>query len=304
MSSEFSVLNIRLLLATGSFGICLAIAYLSVHSGMVLLGWRRAQGLKRILSTNLLLIACFVALLLGATSEWRSSGWLRFLRLWSPVIFFWWAYLWAGHTLHLFYPPGVSFDSVIIRWEKRFLGQPSLWWARNGSRWLTEVLHFFYASYYFYTPVLGIYLYAQGRFNEFEAMTFAVMLGYAVGYSLSPIFPVWGPRWGLVAAGLLESSQQKLRGYWVTHSINFIMYGGTAHKGAAMPSGHSSTAVVFLFWCYHLWGLWVGIPASIVVLAMGAGSVYGRYHYIADILCGAALGALSVWFADWLILDS
>ena len=302
MASEISVSDIKLLLTPGSFGICLAIAYLSVHSGMVLLGWRRAKSPGRILLTNLLLISCFAVLLLGATSEWPGSGWLRFLRLWSPLIFFWWAYLWAGHTLHLFYPPEVSFDSVIIRWEERFLGQPSLWWARNGSPWLTEVLHFFYASYYLYTPVLGIYLYAQGRFNEFEAMTFAVMLGYAVCYSLSAIFPVWGPRWALVATGLLEVSQQKLRGYWVTRSINFIMYGGTAHKGAAMPSGHSATAVVFLLWCYYLWGPWAGIPASIVVLGMWVGSVYGRYHYIADILCGAVLGALSVWFADWLIL--
>ncbi len=158
MSGELSVSNIRLVLATGSFGICLAMAYLSVHSGMVLLGWRRPPDFGRILLTNLLLIACFAALLLGTTSEWESSGWLRFLRLWSPVIFFWWAYLWAGHTLHLFYPPGVSFDSVIIHWEKRFLGQPSLWWARNGSRWLTELLHFFFDSYYLYTPVLGIYV--------------------------------------------------------------------------------------------------------------------------------------------------
>jgi len=32
------------------------------------------------------------------------------------------------------------------------------------------------------------------------------------------------------------------------------------------------------------------------------GSVYGRYHYVADVLCGAALGALSIWIADRLIL--
>ena len=105
-----------------------------------------------------------------------------------------------------------------------------------------------------------------------------------------------------MAAGLLESSEQKLQGYWVTRFIDAIMYGGIAHKGAAMPSMHSSTAVVFLFWCSRLWGFEGGLLAGIIVVGMGVGSVYGRYHYVIDVVCGAALGALSVWIADRLIL--
>ena len=133
-------------------------------------------------------------------------------------------------------------------------------------------------------------------------MVFAVMLGYALGYSLSALIPVWGPRWGLVSAGLLESSEQKLQGYWITHFIDAIMYGGIAHKGAAMPSMHCSTAVVFLFWCSRLWGFEGGLLAGIVVVGMGVGSVYCRYHYVADVVCGAAVGALSVWIAARLFL--
>jgi membrane-associated phospholipid phosphatase len=269
---------------------------------MILLASRRPQSWARILLTNLLLGACFVILLLGASPDWQEAAGLRFLRLWAPVIFFWWAYKWAGHTLHLFYSSDFSLDPLLIRLEDRWLGQPSLWWARNGSPWLTELLHGFYVSYYLYTPALGAYLYTQGRLREFEAMAFAVILGYALGYSLSALIPVWGPRWGLVAAGLLESSEQKLQGYWVTRFIDAIMYGGIAHKGAAMPSMHSSTAVVFLFWCSRLWGFEGGLLAGIVVVGMGVGSVYGRYHYVADVVCGAAVGALSIWIADRMIL--
>ena len=292
----------NLLMGTGSLGICLAIAYLLIHSGMLLLASRRPQNSGRILAINLLLIAGFALLLLGTTPQGQEPAGLRFLRLWAPVIFFWWAYTWAGHTLHLFYPPDFSLDPLLIRLEGRWLGQPSLWWARYGSPWLTELFHGFYVSYYLYTPVLGIALYAQGRFREFEAMALAVMLGYAVGYSLSALIPVWGPRWGLVAAGLLETSEPKLRGYWITRAINSIMYGGIAHKGAAMPSTHSSTAVVFLVWCSRLWGIEGGILAGIIVVGMGVGSVYGRYHYVADVLCGAALGVLSIWIADRVVL--
>ena len=113
-------------------------------------------------------------------------------------------------------------------------------------------------------------------------MVFAVMLGYALGYSLSALIPVWGPRWGLVAAGLLESSEQKLQGYWVTRFIHAIMYGGIAHKGAAMPSMHSSTAAVFLFWCSRCGGLrevslrallllaWVWGPITVAIIMLPA----------------------------------
>jgi membrane-associated phospholipid phosphatase len=298
----WSTTTTAILRGAGSWGICLAIAYLLIHSGMILLASRRPQSPARILLTNLLLIAGFVILLLGALLDWRDTPGLRFLSLWAPMIFFWWAYKWAGHTLHLFYPLDLSLDPLLIRLEDRWLGQPSLWWARSGSPWLTELFHGFYVSYYLYTPSLGVYLYAQGRFREFEAMVFAVMLGYALGYSLSALIPVWGPRWGLVTAGLLDSSEQKLQGYWVTRFIHAIMYGGIAHKGAAMPSMHSSTAMVFLFWCSQLWGVAGGLLAGIVVVGMGVGSVYGRYHYVADVVCGATLGALSVWIADRLIL--
>jgi membrane-associated phospholipid phosphatase len=93
-----------------------------------------------------------------------------------------------------------------------------------------------------------------------------------------------------------------MRGYGITRAVNSIMYGGVAHKGAAMPSTHSSTAVVFLVWCFRLWGVEGGVLAGIVVVGMGAGSVYGRYHYVADVLWGAALGALSIWIADRVVL--
>jgi membrane-associated phospholipid phosphatase len=269
---------------------------------MILLASHRPQRPGRILATNLALITFLVLLLLSAAQQGQEGAGLRFLRLWTPVIFFWWAYTWAGHTLGSFYPSDYSLDPLLIRLEQRWLGQPSLWWARHGSPWLTELFHGFYVSYYLYTPVLGIALYAQGRFREFEAMAFAVMFGYAVGYSLSALIPVWGPRWGLVAAGLLESSEQKMRGYGITRAVNSIMYGGVAHKGAAMPSTHSSTAVVFLVWCSRLWGVEGGVLAGILVVGMGVGSVYGRYHYVADILCGAALGVLSVWIADRVVL--
>ncbi len=54
-----------------------------------------------------------------------------------------------------------------------------------------------------------------------------------------------------------------------------------------MPSAHSSTAVIFLMWCWWAWG---GIPATLTVTGVWVGAVYCRYHYVLDIICGAVLG--------------
>ena len=276
----------------GAYSIWLCVAYLVAHSLLLALGRQRPERLFQLLLANAALIAGLVFISLSNS---------LFLRLWSPILFFWWAYTWAGHTLSSIHPPEYSLDAKILRLEERFLGQPSLWWARGKRPWLTELMHFFYFSYYLYTPILGVFLYLAGRLREFESMAFAVLSAYAISYLFFALTPTVGPRWALVENGLLETSEQRLDGYGFTRLINYIMYCGPALKGGAMPSSHSSTAVVFLVWCWHVWGVWGGAPALIVVVGMWFGSVYGRYHYVLDVLCGALLGFAAVWLADSLL---
>ena len=76
---------------------------------------------------------------------------------------------------------------------------------------------------------------------------------------------------------------------------------GVAHKGGAMPSAHSSTAVVFLVWCWRIWGLGGGSLALVIVAGMWLGAVYGRYHYMMDILAGGLLGVAALILADALV---
>ncbi len=277
----------------GTYSIWLCVAYLLAHSLLLLLGRQRPERLARLLLANTALIAGLI--LVSLTDNFL-------LRLWSPILFFWWAYKWAGHTLNSIHPPDYSLDAKILRLEDRILGQPSLWWARGNRPWLTELMHSFYFSYYLYTPILGVFLYRAGRFREFESMALAVLSAYAISYLFFAVTPTLGPRWALVEVGLLKTSEQRLNGYGFTRLINYIMYRGPALKGGAMPSSHSSTAVVFLIWCWRIWGVWGGVPALVVVAGMWFGSVYGRYHYVLDVLVGALLGLGAVWLADWLLL--
>jgi membrane-associated phospholipid phosphatase len=280
----------------------LPILYLGVHSAYLLTARYRPARVGRLLLVNIVLTAIFLYLISLLDSSLMEERWFRLTVFWIPVVFFWWAYLWAGRTLHLFYPPGVSFDDALIRLEARWFGQPSLHLALRYERpWLSDILHFSYNSYFLYTFALGVYLHASGRNRDFQAMTFAVILGYALAYSFFPLLPVKGPRWGLIDAGLLHESRQRLRGSWMTRATNRLMYEGLAHRGAAMPSAHSSTAVVFAVWVWRIWGGAGGLPALALVLTMALGAVYGRYHYLLDVLVGGTLGLLCLLVADYLI---
>jgi membrane-associated phospholipid phosphatase len=130
-------------------------------------------------------------------------------------------------------------------------------------------------------------------------MSFAVLFGYLVSYTFFAITPAEGPRWALVSEGLLPASEQRQIGYWLTSFVEKIMY-GVAHQGGAMPSAHSSTAVIFFVWCWRIWGPEVGVLALLVAVGMWLGAIYGRYHYAIDIIVGGLLGVLSLIFADQL----
>jgi len=281
----------------------LPIIYLAVHTLFVLLSSFTLSKKVRIAIINLVVATGFLALVHWAPLFLeRAVPGVVFICLWSPIIFFWAGYLWAGQTLTAIHPSGTTYDRQIIAIEKWLFRQPSLWMSKSRSRWLTETMHFFYASYYAYTPILGIYLYDQKRFLEFEAMSFAVLFGYLVSYSFFAITPVLGPRWSLVEADLLSTSEQRLDGYWITGLMNKVMYQGLAHKGGAMPSSHSSTALVFLVWGWKIWGFEGALLTGILVVGMWSGSVYGRYHFLTDVVIGAAIGLAGIFLADMLIL--
>lgn len=283
------------------FPLVLVLVYLVLHSLLVFPARLTRTRRIRVLAVNLGLAALTAWALRGLPSDPDGvSGLVRSLYLWSPVVFFWWAYMWSAHILTAFHPPGRCLDRHLIRFEDRF-GQPSLNWAATPRAWLTELLHFAYFSYYLYVPALGAWLQIRGDVPGFQAMSAAAGGGYLVSYLLFAVVPVAGPRWSLVEAGRLRAEDRQPPGYLFTRATYRILYGGLAHRGGAMPSSHTSTAVVFALWAWRLGGWEAGIPALCLACGMAAGAVYGRYHFLVDVVAGAALGLAAVAFSDWML---
>jgi len=83
--------------------------------------------------------------------------------------------------------------------------------------------------------------------------------------------------------------------------MNRIMWSDTPHKGGAMPSAHSATCVIFIIWCARIWGPQGALIGGLVGLMMFISTVYGRYHYVIDVIVGTIIGLLAVGLADWLV---
>jgi membrane-associated phospholipid phosphatase len=277
-------------------GVWLALGYTLAHAALAVPARRHVDVPGFVWAVDLAVAAACGAILWRAHAvrlRAATNAIVRGALLWVPVAYFLWCYRWSGWTLHAIFPPEFTLDAALIAFENLF-GQPALWLARGRSRLTTETLHAFYVSYYLYTALIGIYLHARRRYADLEEMTCAILIGYAVSYVVFALLPLWGPRWALVDAGLLPIGERRLVGYGITTWINGIQWDGMALKGGAMPSSHTSTGVVFLYWCWRLWGRRGGIPATVVVAGMALGALYGRYHYVTDVTAGALLAYAAI----------
>src|SRR4029077_18152572 len=75
-----------------------------------------------------------------------------------------------------------------------------------------------------------------------------------------------------------------------TATIDLIERLARVH-GAAFPSAHVAGSMVALLapYRYRRWLFWVCLP---FFACMCVATVYGRYHYVADVLAGIAVGAI------------
>jgi membrane-associated phospholipid phosphatase len=90
-----------------------------------------------------------------------------------------------------------------------------------------------------------------------------------------------------------------LEGGTLTSAIEFIERFGRVH-GGAFPSAHVAGSMVALLAArrYKAWLFWICLP---FFLSMCVATVYGRYHYIADVLAGIVVGAIGWVAGQWVM---
>jgi membrane-associated phospholipid phosphatase len=185
---------------------------------------------------------------------------------------------------------GLYFDAPIQAVEERiFGGAPSREFAAAfPQRWLSELLHSGYLSYYFLIYVPPIVLYASRGRDAGRKAIFSLMLTFAVHYLFFIYFPVQGPFYEYPSPVATNTSGP-------LHRLTQVALTASS-RGAAFPSSHVGVAVAQVLTTARFHSraaVWLAPMA--LLLALGA--VYGGYHYATDVVCGAMLGAAAVLLA-------
>ena len=183
-------------------------------------------------------------------------------------------------------------DAAVVGWEHvLFPSNPSATLApRLPVAWVSELLHFAYASYYLIVYLPPIALYLRGRRDAFVSTTLALIVVYGICFVTYALFPVDGPRYLVGAAAAPEGP---IRSFVLT-----LLDRGSS-RGTAFPSSHVAASVVSSL-CALRHQRAVGIIVSVVTVALIIATVYGGFHYAVDALVGVILGGLA-WFSAWLL---
>jgi membrane-associated phospholipid phosphatase len=259
------------------------------------------QGLTLFLLTGLLLLAFFFR---GKIPQWHSLI-LRYL-LWigllfiiklsndrmgpgkfrgllhvvSPLLFIILIYESLGDLIHYLHP---DIDQTLIQIDQFLFGvEPTLWMQRWIVPWLTDLLSLAYLSYYFLPLTLVLVLYIKNRPGLYLAI-FVLTLGYYVSFIGYILFPAVGPRYAMTSLYTVPLEGSFITD-WVRDGLNAIEH----NRRDCMPSGHTQIVLTVLYLAdrYERVLLYIFLP---VVCGLVLSTVYLRYHYVVDLMAGAAI---------------
>ena len=238
-----------------------------------------------------ILALCVIATLCRAAMR-RSNELLDFARHWYPLPLYLWLFEELTGLVHAIFPGW--YDRVLIQFDYNFAGvHPSVWLARFANPALNDFMQFAYLTYFLYLVILPAILYVQrDRLAFWTVMVSTAVSHYSV-YVIALLFPVESPYYSLASL-----QTKDLTGGGVTALISAIERFGRVH-GAAFPSAHVGGSMVAMLaaWRYRRWLFWVCLPFFV---CMCAATVYGRYHYVADVLGGLAVGTMGFLVGAWL----
>ena len=190
--------------------------------------------------------------------------------------------------LHVIFPG--FFDHLVQKWEFSLFGVlPNIYLEKFACPWLTEILSFGYISYYLFFLIPPFVFYFCKR-DGLEELIFSMALVYYISFLGFILFPVASPRFAL--AGQFKAP---LQGYLIP-KIQAQLMETFALRGGAMPSSHVAMAVASTLVTKRYFRRIYPIMLILAVLIM-LGAIYGRYHYVTDVVVGAILGIIAAKIA-------
>ncbi|MEP7272340.1 MAG: phosphatase PAP2 family protein [Acidobacteriota bacterium] len=259
----------------------LTIAYLSFVLVLVIVRHGQVRHALAIGAIHLTLIASISLL---AMFRGQGSRTAAAIGNWYPVLLFGFFFEEIGFIVHAIHPGW--FDRLLISAEYSLFGvHPTVWIEQYSNYAVTEVLQLAYTSYLFLTLGLAVYFSRRGERTPFQVLLVSTCVAYYLGYLIFVLFPIESPYHTLRTLQKVE-----LTGGPFTAVINWIERYGRVH-GGAFPSAHVSGSVVVLL-CAWRYARRVGYWLTPVVIAICIATIYGRYHYVVDVVAGIGMAII------------
>jgi membrane-associated phospholipid phosphatase len=291
----------RIWITLGAFE-WVAFAYLTCSSMMILAFTKNIAhpwkliGAQAIVAT-LICILCVAAARAEQSAQREgvtfATRFWHFWRHWYPHLFFLFCFEELAYLVHLVNPNWQ--DVKLMAFDHWMFGvHPAVWLEQFVSPLRNDFIQLVYLTYFVYLLVLGGILYYRREWQAYWSVMTYSAVAYAIGYVISAVFPIQSPWYAM--AGMWQG---ELHGGPFTATINFIEHYGRV-RGAAFPSEHVAGSVAALWgaWRHRRWLFWPMLP---LITAMCFSTIWGRYHYVADIFGGIITGTLGYVIGNWIM---
>jgi membrane-associated phospholipid phosphatase len=232
-------------------------------------------------------------LLLGRLERGSLSMPVAVLRDWLPMLLT----LIAFREMELFVPAEnkLWFETGWIQLDRQFLHD---WGIHRMIESWGAIFPFYLEVCYLLVYGLAAYslawIVARANRRAVDFFWVTYLTGTLTAYGLFPYFPSLPPR---LAFPFVEPP---LVTTWVRTLNLWLLRGVTIHSGV-FPSAHVSSAFSATWALYLIFPhrRWLGHSLLIYSISVSLATVYGRYHYLADVLggFGVSLIALAVAYA-------
>jgi membrane-associated phospholipid phosphatase len=272
----------------------IVIAYLVIIAALIVTFSFRIAAWPQLIAAHALLIGLvFLLARWDRNASRRVANLSRFIYGWYPVALVPTTYKELSYLIPLIHPH--DFDAQLAAIDHRLFGvHPTVWLERFTWPAATEVLQLAYATYYFLPIILGALLWRQKRFEPFRFWVFVVTLGFYISYLGYIAVPATGPRF---LPAIKDAQTLPLTGVWLFHGLREMLDRAEGITRDCFPSGHTELTLLVLYYArrFHRRAFWLMLPVgSALILA----TVYLRYHYVIDVLAGAATAALVILIAE------
>jgi membrane-associated phospholipid phosphatase len=266
----------------------LVIGYLLVFSVCLIIAGRGDPGWFARLIVNLALVAAALAMIRWWSG--RTRGVSGFLRQLYPGLLYPFFYRQMQVAVHWLIPRFL--DHQVVSVERAMFGvDPNIWIQPVQTPLLNEWMMAGYFAYFFLIPIVILPLHFRHRHDEAHRLLTATTIAFLISYVGFVLYPVEGPRFFLA-----DRLNTPLSGWLFVPLVNWIITGGAIH-GGCMPSSHTAVALVVLIWARRTQPRLAAWLAPFV-FTLFAATVWGRFHYLSDMVIGWMVGLAAVYLAD------